>query len=116
MHIDAILARWASKLMSEQVFSYRPAAPTSTLAVVSLVFGILAWCVLPFVGAIVAIVCGHLARSEIRNSHPDQRQDGDGMAVAGLVLGYVQLACGILATFLLIAVLFAGINFFGWHG
>ena len=101
--------------MSEQVSSYRPAAPTSTLAVVSLVFGILAWCVLPFVGAIVAIVCGHLARSEIRNSHPDQHQDGDGMAVAGLVLGYVQLISGIVAAFVLIAVLFAGFSFFGWH-
>ncbi len=115
MRIDAISAQSVGKPMSEQISSYRPAAPTSTLAVVSLVFGILAWCVLPFVGAIVAIVCGHLARSEIRNSHPDQRQEGDGMAVAGLVLGYVQLACGVVAMFLLIAVLFAGFNFFGWH-
>ncbi len=100
--------------MSEQS-SYRPAAPTSTLAVVSLVFGILAWCVLPFVGAIVAIICGHLARSEIRNSSPDQRQQGDGMAVAGLVLGYVQLAFAILAAFLLVAVLFFGFAIAGWH-
>ena len=101
--------------MSDQVSSYRPAAPTSTLAVVSLVFGILAWCVLPFVGAIVAIVCGNLARSEIRNSHPEQRQEGDGMAIAGLVLGYVQLAFGILAMFLLVAVLFFGFAIAGWH-
>lgn len=115
MHTGAMLARRASNPMSEQVSSYRPAAPTNTLAVMSLVFGIMAWCVLPFVGAIVAIICGHLARGEIRNSHPEQRQEGDGMAVAGLVLGYVQLAFGILAMLLLIAVLFAGFNFFGWH-
>jgi hypothetical protein len=108
-------ARSASKSMSEQVSSYRPAAPTSTLAVVSLVFGILAWCVLPFVGAIVAIICGHLARSEIRNSHPDQRREGDGMAVAGLVLGYVQLAFCVLGLFLLAAVVFFGFAFAGWH-
>ena len=48
--------------MSEQISTYRPAAPTSSLAVTSLVFGILSWCVLPFVGAIVAIICGHMAR------------------------------------------------------
>ncbi|MEO6925570.1 MAG: DUF4190 domain-containing protein [Rhodanobacter sp.] len=101
--------------MSQQLSSYRPAAPTSSLAVVSLVFGILAWCVLPFVGAIVAIICGHLARSEIRRSSLDQRQDGDGMAVAGLVLGYVQLAFSVLVIFLVIAVLFFGLAFAGWH-
>ncbi len=100
--------------MSEQVPSYRPAAPTSTLAVVSLVFGILGWCVLPFVGAVVAVVCGHLARSEIRNAHPDQRPQGDGMAVAGLVLGYAQLALCILAIFLLVAFLAFGVAFFHW--
>jgi len=95
--------------------SYRSAPATSTLAVVSLVFGILAWCVLPFIGAIVAVICGHLARSEIRHSSPDQRQDGDGMAVAGLVLGYAQLALCLLAMFLLIAVLFFGFAIAGWH-
>lgn len=114
MRISAGLARRTGKPMSEQVSSYRPAAPTSTLAVVSLVFGILAWCVLPFVGAIVAIICGHLARSEIRNSSPEQRQEGDGMAVAGLVLGYVQLALGILAVFLLVVFLAFGVAFFHW--
>ncbi|MEO6799216.1 MAG: DUF4190 domain-containing protein [Rhodanobacter sp.] len=100
--------------MSEQLTSYRPAAPTSTLAVVSMVFGILGWCVLPFVGAIVAIICGHLARSEIRNSHPDRRAEGDGMAIAGLVLGYTQLALCILAVFMLVAFLAFGVAFFHW--
>ncbi|MEO8810360.1 MAG: DUF4190 domain-containing protein [Rhodanobacter sp.] len=99
--------------MSEQV-PYRSAG-TSTLAVVSLVFGILAWFVLPLVGAIVAIICGHLARGEIRRSSPDWRQEGDGMAVAGLVLGYVQLAVGVLLMFLVIAVLFFGFAIAGWH-
>lgn len=95
--------------------SYRPGAGTSSLAVVSLVFGILAWCVLPFVGAVVAVICGHLARSEIRRSPPDARTEGDGMAVAGLVLGYVQLALCVLVMFLLIAVLVFGFAFAGWH-
>ena len=95
--------------------SYRPGTGTSSLAVVSLVFGILAWCVLPFVGAIVAIICGHLARSEIRRSPPDARTEGDGMAVAGLVLGYVQLLLGVLLMFVVIAALIFGFAFANWH-
>ena len=77
---------------------------TSVLAVVSLVFGILGWTLLPFLGGIVAVICGHLARGEIRRT-PDQLE-GDGMAVAGLVLGYASLVLGLL--FLLAIFLFFG--------
>ena len=77
---------------------------TSVLAVVSLVFGILGWTLLPFLGGIVAVICGHLARGEIRRA-PD-RLEGDGMAVAGLVLGYASLVLGLL--FLLAIFLFFG--------
>ena len=95
--------------------SYRPGTSTSSLAVVSLVFGILTWCVLPFVGAIVAIICGHLARGEIRRSPAEARTEGDGMAVAGLVLGYVQLMFCVLALLLVIAALIFGFAFSSWH-
>lgn len=100
--------------MSDQASS-RPVVPTSSLAVVSLVFGILAWCVLPFVGAIVAIICGHLARGEIRNASVDRRPEGDGLAVAGLVLGYVQLALSLLVLLMLIAAVIFGVAFSHWH-
>ena len=70
---------------------------TSVLAVVSLVFGILGWTLLPFLGGIVAVICGHLARGEIRRT-PDQLE-GDGMAVAGLVLGYLSIAMAVLVVF-----------------
>ncbi len=85
-----------------------PVSRTSSLAVVSLVFGILAWCLLPFVGAIVAVVCGHLARSEIRRTSVDAPMDGDGMAIAGLVLGYVHLLLWIIALLVILGVLFLG--------
>jgi len=68
---------------------------TSTTAIVSLVFGALCWMALPVVGAIVAIVCGHVARREIRAAAP-RTVEGDGLALAGLILGYVQLALSIL--------------------
>ena len=77
---------------------------TSALAIISLVAGILGWVVAPIVAALVAVVCGHLARSEIRRE--PGRLDGDGLAVAGLVLGYANLA--LAAAIVLAAVLFFG--------
>ena len=98
--------------------SYQPNSPpasTSSLAVASLVSGILAWCALPFVGAIVAVICGHLARGEIRRSPIDHPIGGDGMAVAGLVLGYVQLAMALLAVIAFVALLVFGFTWSGGH-
>jgi len=98
--------------------SYQPAYPsirtTSTMAIVSLVFGILSWTLLPFIGAIVAVVCGHLARSEIRRAPVDTVLEGDGMAVAGLVLGYLHLALVVIGLVVLFGVLFFSIGTF-WH-
>lgn len=96
--------------------SYQPPATRSTnaLAVVSLVSGIAAWCVFPFIGAIVAVVCGHLARSEIRRAPPGS-MEGDGMAVAGLVLGYVQLAFSALLIIVGIGFVVLGFGLHFWH-
>ena len=68
---------------------------TSGTAIASLIFGILTWIMLPLLGAILAVVLGHIARAEIRRAPPGSI-DGDGMAVAGLVLGYVHLALAAL--------------------
>ncbi len=92
----------------------RSYATTSTLAIVSLVFGILTWILIPFIGAIVAIVCGHLARSEIRRAPPGIVIEGDGMAIAGLVLGYVHLVFAVFVVLALMGVLFLSIGSF-WH-
>ena len=68
---------------------------TSPMAIISLVSGILGWTLLPLLGSIVAIVTGHMARSEIRRA-PD-RLEGDGLAIAGLILGYAAFAMAVLA-------------------
>jgi hypothetical protein len=94
--------------------SYPPVVrSTSTLAVVSLVFGIVTWLVLPLVGALVAVVCGHLARAEIRRA-PEPGLEGDGMALAGLILGYVHLAVVVLLVLLFWGVLFLSLGA-AWH-
>ncbi len=87
-----------------------PARETNTLAIVSLVFGILGWSFLPLVGALVAIVTGHLARGEIRRAA--ERPQGDGMAVAGLVLGYLALVSAVVFLAVILA-FFGGLAWFG---
>ncbi len=81
-----------------------PFRQTSTLAIVSLIAGILSWVVVPFIGSIVAIITGHMARKEIRND--SGRFDGDGLAIGGLILGYLQFALLVLG--LLVLFLFFG--------
>lgn len=67
---------------------------TSTLAIISLVAGILGWTLLPFLGSIGAIITGHMARSEIRRSNG--ALEGDGLALIGLVLGWLTVILSIL--------------------
>ena len=69
------------------VQDFQVPAKTSGKAIVSLVFGLFFFLV-PF--AIVAIVFGHLALSNIRKSAG--RLKGQGIAIAGLVLGYLGIA------------------------
>jgi hypothetical protein len=68
-----------------------PALPerpvTNGLAVASLVAAIV-W--LGWIGSVAAVIFGHAARSQIKNSGGSER--GWGLAWAGLVLGYVQIA------------------------
>jgi hypothetical protein len=79
-------------------------ARTSTLAIVSLIFGVVCWVALPFIGALVAIICGHSARSEIRHAPPGTIE-GDGMALAGLILGWVHMLFLVACVFVVFAFL-----------
>ena len=79
---------------------------TNTMAIVSLVAGLVGWFMLPVVASIIAVITGHMARAQIRASHG--AEDGDGMAIAGLILGYVSLLLGVIGVILTILV-FAGI-------
>ncbi|XVV10515.1 DUF4190 domain-containing protein [Actinoplanes sp. CA-131856] len=73
-------------------------APTSGYAVASMVLGIVGilggWCTFA-VPCILAVVLGHAALNEMKRV----RKEGRGIAIAGLVLGYVCLAPAILVFF-----------------
>jgi hypothetical protein len=92
-------------------------APTNNLAVVSLVAGVLSFFshVVPLVGgfavAIVAIVTGHMARQQIRQTG----EQGMWMATLGMVIGIVHVALiGILVLAVLFVIYVLGIALFGF--
>ena len=68
------------------------APKTSGAAVASLMFGLFFF--FPF-APIIAVILGHIARGRIKRSNGAIQ--GDGLALAGLVLGYFFIACGLLA-------------------
>jgi len=80
-----------------------PPPRTSGLAIASLVLGILTVvaCMGPFAG-IPAIVCGHLARRDCRR---DPSVGGDGLALGGLIVGYVGTALWLVMALLWVALL-----------
>lgn len=67
---------------------YSPAQPTEPLATASLVCGILSWVCLGPLAGIPAIICGHIARGRIERSAG--ALGGAGLALAGLILGYLS--------------------------
>jgi hypothetical protein len=81
-----------------QVGAYPPGAVhygapgrTSGLAIASMVLGIL-W--LYWIGSILAVIFGHIAISQAKK---DPTLRGKGMAIAGLVLGYIGVGFLVLA-------------------
>lgn len=72
--------------------------PVTPLAVWSLILGIaaLTLCCLPL--AIPAIICGHLARAQVKQA--PGVVSGSGMAMAGLIMGYLSVGVLILACIL----------------
>jgi hypothetical protein len=79
---------------------YSEAPRTNTLGIVTLVLGILGF-------GLVPVITGHIALGQIKKN----REDGYGITLAGLILGYVTLAGWLLVAAFWIGA--AGIALFG---
>jgi Domain of unknown function (DUF4190)/Domain of unknown function (DUF1707) len=104
-----------SRIPAAQPQVYQPGPygvqrPTNGMAIAALICGvcqIFFW----FVAGIPAIVLGHMARRQIRQTG----EAGDGMALTGMILGYIGLA--LTALFVILIVIIAvsasqrGINY-----
>jgi Domain of unknown function (DUF4190) len=85
-----------------------PAAPqtvprTPPVAIWSLILAVLSFTCGWLFTAIPAVICGHIARAKIRKS--GGALGGKGIATAGLILGYIALALGIMGIPLLISMI-----------
>ncbi len=88
-----------------------PRPETSILAIVSLVAGVLGVFgafFAPMLASIVAVVCGHLARSRI--ARDPERLTGDGVALIGLILGYIGIAMSVAGLIFLGAMFGLGLH------
>jgi hypothetical protein len=74
------------------------AQSTNALAIAALICGAAQF--LTGITFIPAIVLGHIARRQIRRT----REQGDGMALAGLILGYIGGILFIIILFIVISV------------
>lgn len=60
---------------------------TNGLAIAAMVCGIGGLTMVPLVGSIVGVILGHIARKQVKERH----EQGDGMALAGLITGYIGI-------------------------
>jgi len=79
-----------------------PQPKTPALAIWSLVLGILSLMCFSIFAAIPAVICGHIAWSRIKRS--GGVLVGDGLAIAGLIIGYIGIAFAVLMIPLMVAI------------
>jgi hypothetical protein len=71
-----------------------PTPATSGLAIAALVMGIGGLTILPLLGSILAIIFGYMARNDIRKRPSEVT--GDGLAMAGIVMGWIAVGLSVL--------------------
>ena len=67
---------------------------------------LLFWLFVPILASIAAVITGHLAIRQVRTS---PGMNGRGMAIAGIIMGYVMVAFLVLSiVFTLLSIVFVG--------
>lgn len=84
-------------------YGYGVVPPTNGMAIASMIvsivgaLGICAWGVGAYIGVVGAIL-GHVARRQIR----ERGEGGDGMALAGIIIGWIATGIALLATVIIV--------------
>lgn len=89
-------------------YGYAPARKTNTLAIVSMIAAIVGFIwVLPFVGSLAGAIMGHLSLGQIKRTG----EGGRGMALTGVILGWIGVAIAVLiGIFFIIAIFYGAAN------
>ena len=89
-----------------------PPLPLNKMAVVSFILGLTSNFMIPVLGAIGAVVTGHLAKQEMKAK--PYTFSGEGFATAGLILGYAHLALTLITIIFVIIALALFPSFVTW--
>jgi hypothetical protein len=92
---DPLLQPW-----QQPGYQWQPSPPTTGSATAALILGICGIVLCPLILSVPALIFGYKARGEIERS--GGRIGGGGMALAGIILGWIGTALGVL--FLLLVV------------
>lgn len=86
--------------MAAPSYAAYPTGPkTNTLAIVSLVASIVGVTLFPFIGNLVGVITGHISLGQIKRTG----ESGRGLALAGVIVGWVGLAIMIILTIVVIS-------------
>lgn len=81
----------------------QPSLPNNPLALAALILGVVGVTFLPGLASIPAIVCGFMGKNQIDQSNGTE--GGRGMAVAGVVLGFLGLLLAVVFVLLFVFIL-----------
>jgi hypothetical protein len=88
------------------------AGKTNTLAIVSLVASIAGIVILWGIGSIAAVICGHISLNQIKKTG----EQGRGMALAGLIIGYAGIVLAIIGVIVAVALSAWLVTYYGTTG
>ncbi|MEN2741087.1 DUF4190 domain-containing protein [Microbacterium sp. X-17] len=81
------------------VYTPYPTGPrTNPLAIVSLISSLVGLFIIPIIASIVGVITGHISLSQIKKTG----ENGHGMALAGVIIGWVSLGLWVIGIIVLI--------------
>ncbi|WP_255572765.1 DUF4190 domain-containing protein [Leucobacter tenebrionis] len=87
---------------------YPPAAPTNVLAIVSMIASIVGFFTFA-IFAVAGVIMGHISLNQIKRTG----ENGRGMAIAGLIVGYAAIGFWVLILLFYVLIIVVGLGIAG---